>query len=288
MIYELKSDRLTVKIDSRGAQLKSATLSGKEYMWCGDEKYWEDVAPVLFPICGRLIGAEYGYGGKKYQMGIHGFAQTSEFTPTRVEKNRLTLSISSNEQTKKVYPFDFDFEADFTVSDTTLELKLTVKNTGEDVLPYMVGWHPGFALMGDGEINNFSVDFGGVDKVLWHVHNGNGFLDHAPLDYALKDGKYQLNEKEIYSNDTMVFRQTHGRAYLSSPDTDSALEIRYSENLPYFCIWKECFSEARFICLEPWSDIPSDGSMPEEFESREMSRLSPGASEEYSYSVKFI
>ncbi len=288
MLYEIKSDKLTVKIDSYGAELKSAVACGKEYMWSGDERYWDDVAPILFPVCGQLLNKEYSYGGKTYSMNGHGFAKISEFTPTRVEKNRLTLTLTSSEETKKIYPFDFELVADFSVCDSTLNLKLTVKNTGCGTLPYMVGWHPGFVLDGEGEINDFSLEFGDVDNVVWHPLQNGCFVNPVGKDYPLKDGKYQLNEDEIYSNDTMIFCGTRERAYLSSPGTAMAIEISYSENLPYFCIWKECDANARFICLEPWSDVPSTGDCPEKFEERKMSRLQSGGLDVYSYSVKFL
>ena len=288
MIYEIKSDALTAKIDTLGAELKSVVHGGKEYMWSGDEKYWDDIAPILFPVCGRLVDSEYSWGGKKYKMAAHGFAKISEFAPTRVEKSRLTLSLSATAETRVSYPFDFEFVADFTVIDDTLNLTLTVKNTGGEVLPFMVGWHPGFLLHGDGEINNFTLEFGGVDKVVWHPLQNGCFANPTGRDYSLKDGKYQFSEEEIYSNDTLIFCNTKERGYLATPDSDRAVEIRYSDNLPYLCIWKETDSKARFICLEPWSDIPSGGDEPEVFETRKMTRLKPNSAEEYSYSVKFI
>ena len=288
MIYEIKSEGIVAKIDTLGAELKSVTKSGKEYMWSGDERYWDDIAPILFPVCGRLLDDKYRYGAKTYQMNAHGFAKVSEFAPTLVSSNRLTLTLSASEKTRAIYPFDFEFIADFSVSGDTLNLKLTVKNTGNGTLPYMVGWHPGFLLLGDGEINNFSLEFGGVDNLIWHPLQNGCFLNPCGTDYALKEGKYRFNEDEIYSNDTLVFRGTNERAHLSSPDTDAAVEIRYSKNLPYFCIWKETDARARFICLEPWSDVPSTGDEPEVFETRKMSRLPINKSETYSYSVKFI
>ena len=94
-------------------------------------------------------------------MGIHGFASKSEFRATRVEKSALTLTLASNDETRKMYPFDFEFSADFSVEDDTLSVKFTVKNTGDETLPYMVGWHPGFNLHGDGDIESFTLKFGG-------------------------------------------------------------------------------------------------------------------------------
>ena len=56
MIYEIKSDLLTVQINDAGAELHSVKGNdGHEYIWQGDERYWKDRAPLLFPTCGRLL-----------------------------------------------------------------------------------------------------------------------------------------------------------------------------------------------------------------------------------------
>ena len=66
MIYTLKNEFLTVKIDTAGAELRSVLgADGTEYMWQRDSRYWGDSAPWLFPICSNLDGRFYTYGGKK-------------------------------------------------------------------------------------------------------------------------------------------------------------------------------------------------------------------------------
>ena len=57
--------------------------------------------------------------------------------------------------------------------------------------------------------------------------------------------------------------------------------------MPYLCVWKDEFNEAKFVCLEPWSDIPADGVTPENFDTRKMSRLSKGKSESYTCKLSF-
>ena len=285
MIYEIKSGELTAKINSLGAELTSLTKGDVEYIWCADEKYWDSSAPVLFPVCGRLLDKCYTYKGVKYGMDSHGFAGKCEFTPTRVEKNRLTLTLVANDKTRAEYPFDFELVCDFLIDDV-LKVVFTVKNTGSDILPYMMGWHPGFNLLGDGEINAFSLKFNAGETLEWYPLQNGCFVRPYGESYAAPGGKYQLCEDEIYSNDTMIFCGTGGKAYLSSPDTSHGLEMTYSDNLPYFCIWKETDSKARFICLEPWSDVPAGGDVPECFDDRRMSRLDSGKSEDYVYTVK--
>ena len=100
MIYKLSNNYFTVSIADKGAELLSVLSSdGCEYLWQGDAKYWEDRAPVLFPICSSLFGGKYTYGSKEYEMGMHGFAQYSVFNVKKANDSELVLSISSNEET---------------------------------------------------------------------------------------------------------------------------------------------------------------------------------------------
>ena len=58
MIYTLKNDKLTVEINSLGAELTSVkSTDGHEYIWQGSE--WKKHAPILFPVCGRDIVSKY-------------------------------------------------------------------------------------------------------------------------------------------------------------------------------------------------------------------------------------
>ena len=288
MIYELNNGKLKIKVNTVGAELISAVSRGAEYIWDGDKKWWDDKAPVLFPICGRLPEKKYSYGGKVYDMDIHGFGWKSEFSVKEASAEKLVLELTENEETLKQYPFAFRFTADFSITDDTLTLNFTVENRDGKVMPYMVGWHPGFNLFGNGEISSFSLKFNGGDILKHHPILPGCFVAPVGEDYAAKNSTYVLNEEEIYSQDTMIFTGTCGKALLSSPYTDKKVLMEYSENLPYFCIWKETSAEARFVCLEPWSDIPTPGEAPVAFEDRPMSRLAPEESAQYTYKVRFF
>ena len=85
----------------------------------------------------------------------------------------------------------------------------------------------------------------------------------------------------------MIFKDVPNSVRLAGGYQKRSLTLSYSDNLPYLCIWKFPDSAARYICLEPWSDVPSDGSTPENFLSRAMSRVSVGASADYEYTIKF-
>lgn len=286
MIYTLKNEKITASISTLGAELVSVVSdTGYEYIWQGDE--WKKHAPVLFPICGGLLDGKYIFKGREYPMSKHGFAKDYEFSVKEAADDLLTLELTSSEATLAIYPFEFTLTAKYTLSDNRLNAVFTVENRGKQILPYMFGWHPAFTLGGNREIGSFYVDFGNKRQLTRHSLQHGPFVNPFYTSYPLKAGKYYLNEEEIYSNDTMIFKDIPTSVRLAGGYQKHSLTLSFSENIPYLCIWKWPSSEARFVCLEPWSDIPSDGETPENFLSRAMSRLSPSDKADYAYSVLF-
>lgn len=286
MIYTLKNEKITAEINSLGAELSSVkSESGYEFIWQGSE--WKKHAPVLFPVCGGLLGSKYIFKGREYPMEKHGFAKVSEFEAVEVSDTSLTLVLKSDNITLAIYPFKFILTAKYTIENNVLTAKYTVENNGTQIMPYMFGWHPAFTLGGKSEINSFYVEFYGKNQLSRHTLQNGPFVNPFYTAYPLNDGKYYLNEKEIYENDTMIFRDVPTTVKLAGGNQEHAITFSYTDNLPYLCIWKAPTSAARYICLEPWSDIPADGETEENFLSRQMSRLSPAEKEDYVYTVNF-
>lgn len=290
MNYSIKNDYYEITVASLGAELCSVkAASGKELMWQNETNSWNGHAPLLFPVCGKLKDAKYCYCGKEYPMSGHGFAKKSEFELISAEGSHITMKLCSNEETKKIYPFDFTVIADYELRDEEIIFSFTVNNDGDCELPYMFGWHPGFNLpAGVGrDINDYKLYFGDYEKLDWHPLQNGVFACPEGRDYPLDGGAYRLNEKEIYENDTMIFFGHGNKLVMSADSYPYSLTMSWSDNLPALCIWKAPCNEARYICLEPWSGIPADGVADEDFETRKMERLAAGNSEKYSYSLKF-
>ena len=291
MNYVIKSESLTVTVSSLGAELISAVgADGFEYIWQNPTgEFWGGHAPLLFPHCGRILNSEYTYGGERYEMGIHGFARKSEFKLINRGDSFLEFSLESSEETKKIYPFDFELKAEYKLIKNSLFANFTVQNKDKNVLPYMFGWHPGFNLddKNGAKTEDFHIDFDGVSECLCYPLQNGGFVAPAAYTYSLPGGRYQLSEEENAREGTMIFVGTGNCAKLSSPKSEHGVAISYSENLPYFCIWKWESADAKYICLEPWSDVPGDGIAPESFDTKKMSRLPSGEGAVYSYTVDF-
>ena len=291
MNYTISNEFYTATVSDSGAELISLKhASGTELMWqapSGD--FWSKHSPLLFPIAGRIKNGEYTYGGKTYKMAAHGFISKVTFALVCKCDDSITLVARSNDVTLAQYPFDFEFTVNYALNGDTLNATVTVKNESDKVMPFTFGWHPGFMLPRDNEtdIEDYSIDFGkNTEKVEWIPLVNGPFARSYSEEFETKGGKYTLNEEQIYKNDTMIFTEVPNAIRISAGKNYS-LDMAWSDNTPYLCVWKEPKHEAAFICLEPWSGLPQDGTQDECFDTRPMRRLAPNESESFSTSYKF-
>lgn len=284
MKHIIKNEYLTVTVDTLGAEVVSILGNdGFEYIWSGEA--WSGHAPLLFPVCGCVLDERYTLGGKEYKMKKHGFARRSEFTVESATKSEIVLSLSASADTLENYPFDFKLTARYFLALTILNVEFTIENRGGGVMPFSFGWHPAFNLGGEGDISSFSIDFGVDGPLQRHGLQNGPFVNPESVEFPLDGGKYYLNEKEIYENDTLILEGAPNNVTLRGEGERHGVQLLYSDNLPYFCIWKAPVTEARYICLEPWSGVPSDGCAPENFDTRDMHHLSEGESEVFRYAI---
>ncbi len=292
MIYTLKNNFVNVSLSSVGGELCGALANdGFDFVWSGDPKWWGAHGPLLFPLCGRIKNGEYTYKGNKYHLGCHGFLPKTEMSVVSADESTLALSLDANEKTRENYPFDFNLFVKYTLSGNTLKLEATVKNTGNEVLPFAFGTHPGFTLpMEEGkDIADYYIQFDGIDKATVYPLVNQCFVSPTGEEYSLPNGKYYLEEKELYQRSTVIFKDTKNSCTLATEGGKRAIKMTWSDDFPYFCFWKTENNGAKFICLEPWSGVPNDGDTEEEFENKPaMVRLNPGESQSYSYTISFI
>ena len=95
---QIKNEQLTVEISSLGAELQSIKdAQGNEYLWDGDEQYWNRHSPILFPIVCGLWKDTYRIDGKEYQLGRHGFARDTEFLLISKGEDRITYALTDSD-----------------------------------------------------------------------------------------------------------------------------------------------------------------------------------------------
>lgn len=259
-ISVIKNNFLTVKIDSFGAELRSITESdGTERLWQGDEKWWNGQAPHLFPVCGCMSEGRYLHNGKSYDIRNHGFAKRSLFTLETLEDDKAVYLLTSNDDTRSVYPFDFEFRVAYTLKDNSVAVTYTVNNKTDGDMFFSVGSHE--AYMCEGGTVDYNIFFDKKEFLPNHLLNGpflNGKIEDAPIT----DGVMDLYDDEFRRLDTYIFRDTESkRVTLKKKGSEKSITVDFSET-PNVLIWKE--PDAPFICIEPWCGVPDhDGEVRE-------------------------
>jgi galactose mutarotase-like enzyme len=100
--------------------------------------------PVLFPQAGTLVDHRFVEAGTTIKS--HGLVYQRPWTVDIQEPSRLMLSIESDAQTQRAFPFTWRLEEEVEVLPSVLRCTLRISNTGEVTLPAAPGWHPYFAL----------------------------------------------------------------------------------------------------------------------------------------------
>ena len=146
MNHEIKGFGLKAKIESWGAQLVSlCDDTGREYIWQRTAPFWQNCAPILFPVVGRCENGTLSVNGKNYPMELcHGFAPVSEFELLEQSEHTVTLRLVSNAETLRHYPFEFIFDVSYILNEKGLSTVLSVTNPGKDKMLFGIGGHPGF------------------------------------------------------------------------------------------------------------------------------------------------
>lgn len=291
MIYTLKNDIITAKISEKGAEIISVIRNedGCEYMWQGDSAYWGGQAPYLFPICGRLYGNEYTYDGKRYEMARHGFARNSVFSLVSQRDTSVTLSLKSNDDIKRSYPFDFELFITHTLEGDTLSVDVEIKNLGNKVLPASFGAHPGFNVpLGDGKFEDYRIEFSDVcypDKILC---TPDGYNTGKKCAMPLKDGKVIELRHELFNNDAVFMDNVARKVTLKSDISLRGVAFSFPD-MPNFGIWHKPQSDAPYVCLEPWYGLPSyQGDIDDLATKNNMFRIAPNGERKIHMEISFF
>nr|MCU0354504.1 aldose 1-epimerase family protein [Cytophagales bacterium] len=146
MNHTLENQYLRVTVREQGAELDSIFHQQHriEYLWQADPTHWAKKSPVLFPIVGSLKDGTYFHNGQAYRLPRHGFARERAFALVEQTENSLFFAQNADNNTRKVYPFEFRFGIRYQLVEDTLSVTYEVANIGDEVLYFSVGGHPAF------------------------------------------------------------------------------------------------------------------------------------------------
>lgn len=188
MDYQIFNEDITLTISSLGAELLSIKKEGIEYLWGGDDRYWANRSPILFPFVGRFTQGKYLLNGKTYEMDIHGFARRLLYEVADQEKDRITFRIVDNKETYQEYPYHFILDIIYELQGRTAQITYRVNNLSEETMYFGIGGHPGFSLPFDEglDFSDYYLEFGGIARPERIGHTKSCFLSGKDQEFSLR------------------------------------------------------------------------------------------------------
>ena len=274
---------LSAEINHLGAELFSLqNTSNKEFMWEGNPKFWGKHSPVLFPIVGTLKNNSYTYNGFEYHLPRHGFAREMQFNLVNKSENSATFSIGATNETKRVFPFDFELQIGYTLDENKLNINYSITNKNTFIMPFSIGAHPAFAL--DGTFENYSLEFECQETPNYFLLE-NGLISNSSNEISLNSCKLPINYP-LFENDALVFKALKSKSISILHQNTPFLKVHF-DDFPHLGIWT--VQNAPFLCIEPWlgySDtVNASGNI---IEKEGIQLLEANTTKNYSLSIELI
>jgi galactose mutarotase-like enzyme len=277
-MFTLENEVLKVQLVSKGAELQSIVNKtfNIDYLWNGNPAFWAKHSPVLFPIVGSLKKNTYFYLGKSYQLPRHGFARDMDFMVEKQSNQEIVFLLAGNDETKKNYPFDFEFRIRYQISGDELSAEYIVSNTGKAILLFSVGGHPAFRLplTADTGFSDYHLKFEETENLPRWPISKDGLILPQPLPLLEDTNRLNLS-KSLFYEDALVFKYpASSEISLISAKTPHGLQFQMGE-FPFLGIWSA--KDADFVCIEPWCGIADSVNSNQQLEQKEgIEKLSPG------------
>lgn len=246
----VNNGQISVKISTKGAEIRSIKRGETEYMWSPDPKFLDLTAPILFPICGGLKDGRYELFGKSYEMPKHGFASLCTFEVKKKTESSVTMILRDSEMTRKMYPYSFAFRVSFEAIGNSLRVTYDAENLDSKVMYCTFGTHETYACPGGME--NYEIVFPERETLYAYGLNGNIVTDYTKLivddsnTLVLRDSYFLLNG--------LVFRNLKSRSAEIVSKTDGRRVKIDFDGFNNLILWNK--PGGSFICFEPWCGLP--------------------------------
>lgn len=229
--------KTTVKIaPDKGAVCTSLNINGTEWLYWPDDLAVDNYdiisagLPFIFPICGRSA-----------DMPIHGFAHSQAWDVLAELPNQLIVSLKANEQTRVVYPFEFEVQLHFQVFEKGLEISVTIFNHGDNPMPFSGGFHPYYRRFDGAKLKC---------KPTKRLQYNDGLTDVIGEQALLKFPR-DVNDEAI---NEQLFEWEEQTIQMVLPNKQ-----KLTQSSDGLCKYLQLYAPPGegFICLEPWIAYPN-------------------------------
>lgn len=288
-IYKIKNGELEILVNQAGAELCGikSVKTGKDYMWNGSPDVWPEFSPVLFPIIGFLRDGEFLYNEKKYCLMNHGFVVGNDNVKlVFTSPTQLSFSLVHDEETKKMYPFEFEFIIKYVLEGDKIIIGHEIINHGSEEMLFSVGGHPGFKCpFNTGETyEDYYLEFEKPETALSLRLNTDGLLTDTTIPVIENDRFINLNYS-LFDDDALIFEKLNSnKISLKSKKSSGSIDVEFP-GFSHLGIWAKLAAD--YVCIEPWLGIADKFNSDKIFTNKEgLVKLGSKQNYSISYSIK--
>ncbi len=249
----IKNEHLCVKISDYGAEIHSITYNGKERIF-NDTNVWEFHAPVMFPICSALKDDMFTYEGKEYSLAKHGYGRTTLYALEKSSDASATYLLKSDEESKKVYPFDYELRITYTLDKNSVKVCYNVKNTGKSTMYFSIGSHEAYDCP-EG-VENYSVIFECEEPLLNSSFDGEN-MQYEPVNADINGNELKLSG-DLFYNDALIFHNLKSKKVTLKNNLTNETSTVEFPGCAFFLLWQK--PHEKYICMEPWTGLTGWGN----------------------------
>ena len=292
MILEIKSDKASAKIDSLGAQLISFQDSqDTEYIWQRNPQVWKNCSPILFPIVGNCRNTGTCIDGTFYQIPKHGPCKSTEFQLIEQADDSVAFSLTHEDFPEQCYPYKFQLQVRYSITETILNLTLTVKNLDTDSIFYCIGLHPGIRcpLSSEETFEDYRLSFSQPQTYGYRRYD----LENLQFDMEREipfpgDATSIPLNRELFSSDAIWFDRPCGHEVSLLNPAGKGLKASYPD-FDTVAFWTQVSKDAAFLCIEPWNGSAVCSDEDDLFEHKNhLQRLVTSASKCYTMTLEIL
>ena len=244
----LSNEFVILRAKPEGAELYSIqTSDGTEHLWQADPSIWSRHAPILFPIVGKLKNDQYTHRGKTYTLPQHGFARDMTFALLEQTKNTLVYELLPTDETKAVYPFDFELRVTYRLNGNRITVEYEVRNHGQDTMPFSIGAHPGFNL--PGKLDECFLTLEKEEMLTAHLLGDDGLLSSETVSLTNQSDCIPITQTLFDCDALILLDVDFEKMSIGSKNSDTRIALEFS-GFPQLGIWAK--PGAPYVCIEPW------------------------------------
>lgn len=245
---------LCVEVSPVGAEVQSIkdAVSGHEYLWQGDARWWHGRSPILFPIVGGLWNGVCRIDGKEVKIPKHGFLRDKTWLVAAKDETSVRFEFTSTVGTYEIFPFAFCVAVTYRLDGRKLFADFEVKNLGSAPLWFQMGGHPAIALPDWKEENVVDgyLKLEGTPQYIWRAGD-QGCLEPEKHDAPLNaEGLVEL-KVETFANEALIFDE-HQIQAATVLDREKKPVARVASGSSCWLFWSPQGVHTPFICAEPW------------------------------------